>query len=134
MGRGVNFMVKKENVLFKIVGYAFLLVGCLLIGIFLLVNYLFFNIDRLPEGELLVEEISPTGTYTVLTYINNGHSTVAPAVRGEVVYHNKNDKKRNLYWAYRTEEGKIEWVNEHVASINGLELDVRRDSYDFRKD
>ena len=76
----------------------------------------------------------PTGDYTVLTYVSNGHSTVAPAVRGRVIYHNKNDNKRNLYWAYRIEEGEIVWINDHIVSINGMELDVRKDTYDFRKD
>ena len=97
------------------------------------INYFFFNIDRLPDGELLSEEVSPSGIYTVRTYISNGHSTVAPAVRGEVIYHNTFDTKRNIYWAYRIEEGKIEWISKHVVSINGRVLDVSKDEYDFRK-
>lgn len=95
-------------------------------------NYFFFNIDRLPEGELLSEEVSPSGIYTVRTYISNAHSTVAPAVRGEVIYHHSYDSKRNIYWAYRIEEGNIEWISKHVVSINGKVLDVRKDEHDFR--
>ena len=118
----------------KGVGYFVLLIGTLLFGLFMIINYLFFNIDRVPEGELLADKISPNGEYTVLTYVINAHSTVAPAVRGEVIFHKKNDKKRNLYWAYRKEKGEIEWINEHVVSINGMELDVRTDTYDYRKE
>lgn len=127
-------MSNKHRTVFKVAGYFILLFGSLIFGIVLIVNHLFFNIERVPKGDLLAEEVSPTGDYTVLTYISNGHSTVAPAVRGEVIYHNKNDNKRNLYWAYRIEEGEIEWINEHIVSINGMELDVRKDTYDFRKD
>ncbi|MET0785510.1 MAG: DUF5412 family protein [Paenisporosarcina sp.] len=109
----------------------FMLAILFLVAVF---HYFFFNIDRLPDGELITEEVSPTGIYTVRTYVSNVHSTVAPAVRGEVIYHNKNDRKRNLYWAYRIEEGKIEWISEHVVSINGRVLDVRKDEHDFRKE
>lgn len=127
-------MSNKHRTAFKVVGYFILLFGSLILGIVLIINHLFFNIDRVPKSDLLAEEVSPTGDYTVLTYVSNGHSTVAPAVRGEVIYHNKNDNKRNLYWAYRIEEGEIEWINDHIVSINGMELDVRKDTYDFRKD
>jgi hypothetical protein len=114
--------------------YFVLVIGFLLFGLFMIINYLFFNIDRVPEGELLAEELSPTGEYTVRTYVSNSHSTVAPAVRGEVIYHEKIGEKRNLYWAYKKEEGEIDWITEHIVSINGTELDVRSDTYDFRKD
>lgn len=127
-------MSNKQRTVLKVAGYIILLLSSLTLGLFLIVNHFFFNIERVPKGELLVEEVSPSGDYTVLTYVSNGHSTVAPAVRGEVIYHNKNDNKRNLYWAYRIEEGEIEWINDHIVSINGMELDVRKDTYDFRKD
>ena len=115
-------------------GYFVLLIGTLLFGLFMIINYLFFNIDRVPKGELLADKLSPSGEYTVVTYVINAHSTVALAVRGEVISHKENDKKRNLYWAYRTEQGEIEWINKHVVSINGIELDVRTETYDYRKD
>ena len=127
-------MSNKQRTVLKIAAYFCLLFGSLIFGLFLIINHLFFNINRIPQGELLAEEVSPTREYTVLTYVINSHSTVAPAVRGEVIYHNKNDQKRNMYWSYRMEEGKIEWINDHVVSINGMNLDVRKDTYDFRKD
>lgn len=124
----------RSKTFLKGVGYFILLIGILLFGLFMLINYLFFNIGRLPEGEAIAEKTSLSGAYTVVAYVINTHSTVAPAVRGEVIYHDEHDKKRNLYWAYRTEKGEIEWINDHVVSINGMELDVRKDTYDFRKD
>lgn len=124
----------RSKTFLKGLGYFVLLIGILLFGLFMMINYLFFNIDRVPEGEELAEKTSPSGAYTVVTYVINAHTTVAPAVRGEVIYHDEHDKLRNLYWAYRIEKGEIEWINEHVVSINGMELDVRKDTYDFRKD
>lgn len=124
----------RSKTFLKGLGYFVLLIGILLFGMFMMINYLFFNIDRVPEGEALAEKTSSSGAYTVVTYVINAHTTVAPAVRGEVIYHDEHDKLRNLYWAYRIEKGEIEWVNEHVVSINGMELDVRKDTYDFRKD
>lgn len=124
----------RSKIFLKGLGYFVLLIGILLFGLFMMINYLFFNIDRVPEGEALAEKTSPSGAYTVVTYVINAHTTVAPAVRGEVIYHDEHDELRNLYWAYRIEKGEIEWINEHVVSINGMELDVREDTYDFRKD
>lgn len=117
----------------KVLGFILLFFILVILFLVAVINYFFFNIDRLPDGELLSEEVSPSGIYTVRTYISNSHSTVAPAVRGEVIYHNTFDTKRNIYWAYRIEEGKIEWISKHVVSINGRVLDVRKDDYDFRK-
>lgn len=66
----------------KGMGYFVLLIGTLLFGLFMIINYLFFNIDRVPEGELLADKISPNGEYTVLTYVINAqHSTVAPLMK-----------------------------------------------------
>ena len=124
----------RSKTFLKGIGYFVLLIGILIFGLFMMINYLFFNIDRVPEGEVLAEKTSQSGAYTVVTYLIYEHSTVAPAVRGEVIYHDEHDKKRNLYWAHEMEKGEIEWINEHVVSINGMELDVREDTYDFRKD
>jgi len=117
----------------KILGFILLFFIFTILFLVAVINYFFFNIDRLPDGEFLSEEVSPSGIYTVRTYISNPHSTVAPAVRGEVIYHNTFDTKRNIYWTYRIEEGKIEWISKHDVSINGRVLDVRKDEYDFRK-
>jgi len=114
--------------------------GILLAGIagivmilLLVFNYFFFNINRLPEGEFLTEEISPNGDYTIKIYVSDGGATVSDAVRGEVIYHKRKDKKKNIYWQNHEESAMIYWINEHTISINEMELDVRKDIYDFRK-
>ena len=90
--------------------------------------------QQLPEGDVLTEEISPSGDYTVKGYVSRSGATVADAVRGEVIYHKKRDKKKNIYWGYRESGADIRWIDEHTVSINGTELDVRKDVHDFRKE
>ena len=85
------------------------------------------------DGEFLTESQSPNGKYTVKTYVSRSGATVADAVRGEVIYHQKRDRKKNIYWEYRKSSADIVWKDEHTVSINGLELDVRKDVHDFRK-
>ena len=43
-------------------------------------------------------------------------------------------KVRNIYWNYKCEKAEIEWDDEDTAIIviNGVELDVMEDKYDWR--
>ncbi|AJD89741.1 hypothetical protein JMA_04240 [Jeotgalibacillus malaysiensis] len=103
-------------------------------GVIALVIYWFFNnMDRLPEGEFMTEETSPGGTYTLKAYLANSGATVVYAVRGELVT-NDSGKTKNVYWQYREEEAEIEWLDEDTVVINGIELDVPGERYDYRKD
>lgn len=121
--------------------YAAKVIGILLLGLavlvgvgFLLFNYFFMGMSRLPEGELLTTTLSPNEQYSVNVYISKSGATVADAVRGELVNHNKKDKVKNIYWQYRESEAEVIWINDHVVSINGIELDVRHDVFDYRRE
>ncbi|MGG0644805.1 DUF5412 domain-containing protein [Sporosarcina gallistercoris] len=111
-----------------------LIVGMLLVA---LVGYgvywFFFDMDRLPKGEFLTEETSPNGKYTLKAYVTDGGATGAYAVRGELVFHKKKNRAKNIYWNYREEAAEITWKDHHTVVINGHALDVRRDTYDFRR-
>lgn len=98
----------------------------------MLFNYFFFSLHHLPEGDFLAEAESPNGEYTVKAYVSRSGATVADAVRGEVIYHQKNEK--NIYWEYRESEAEISWIDETTISISGVKLDVRKDVYDWRKE
>lgn len=89
---------------------------------------------HLPNGELITEVTSPTGAYTVKAYVSESGATVADAVRAEVVFHKKKDKKKNIYWEYRISEANIIWIDDDTVSINNTALDVRKDVYDWRKE
>ena len=118
---------------FKVIGILFGIIVAILIIFVLTLYYLFGSMARLPEGEFLKEATSPTGAYTVRAYLTNGGATTAYAVRGEVVYHKKNDKTKNIYWQYREQRAEIFWLDDTTISINGIELDVRKEVYDYRK-
>jgi hypothetical protein len=118
----------------KVAGILLASIAGVVVVLFLLINHFFFSMQQLPEGEFLAEEISPGEDYTVKAYVSRSGATVADAVRGEVVYHKKRNKKKNIYWGYRESEADIRWIGEHNVSINGVKLDVRKDVYDFRKE
>lgn len=89
--------------------------------------------NRLPKGELISEVQSSNGTYTIKMYLTNGGATTAFAIRGELNYNNKNRRPTNIYWNYREEEAIIKWVDDKTVIINGHELDVRHERFDFRR-
>jgi len=118
----------------KVTSILLLLIAGIILVLFLAINHFFFNINSLPEGEFLHLTESPNGDYTVNAYVSESGATVADAVRVEVVYHNKRDKTKNIYWGYRESEAKIIWIDNDTVSINGVELDVQNEVYDWRKE
>jgi hypothetical protein len=96
------------------------------------VYWAFFDMNRLPTGEYLTEETSPDGTYTLKAYLANGGATTSYSIRGELVFNNRNNKSKNIYWNYREEITDIEWIDNDTVVINGHTLDVPKDKFDFR--
>ncbi len=93
----------------------------------------FYDIQRLEGQEVIQKVTSPNGTYTVTAYLNNGGATTGCAVLCSVKTNGRNNEK-NIYWQYRCEEANIVWVDEHTVQINGVELNVKKDTYDYRHD
>ena len=118
----------------KVLGILLVGLASIIIILILVINHFFFSLSNLPEGEFLTETKSPNGEYTVKAYVSMSGATVADAVRGELVYHQEKDKKKNIYWNYRESTAEIYWIDEHTISINGVTLDVRKDVFDFRKE
>jgi len=126
---------KKKKKLYKKIFKVFIIVGLLftaLIGYG--VYWLFFDMKRLPTGEYLTEETSPDGTYTLKAYVTNGGATVSYSVRGELVFNEKENKTKNIYWNYREETATITWIDNNTVVINGHSLDVPHDKFDFRNE
>lgn len=96
------------------------------------VNWTFFSTQRLKGQEYLKESTSPNGTYTVTAYLNNGGATTSFAVLG-TLKNNKNGKTKNIYWQYKCEKADMEWVDEDTIKINGEELEVKNEVYDWRR-
>ena len=107
----------------------FLAAVLLAYGIFF---YLFRSMSRLPEGELLYQDINPTGEYRVNMYLCHS-SLSADAVRAETE-NTENGKRKNIYWCYRQSDAELKWTGDYEVIINGHKLNILRDKYDWRKD
>ncbi|MBS4209487.1 DUF5412 domain-containing protein [Bacillus sp. FJAT-50079] len=97
------------------------------------IYWAFFDMGRLPKGEYINEVTSPDGRYTVKAYVTNGGATTSYAVRGELNFNNEKRKPKNIYWQYRIEIATIRWVDHDTVIINHVELNVPKDTYDFRR-
>lgn len=96
------------------------------------INWAFYDIDRIEPGELLTEEVSPEGKYTVKTYLNNGGATVNYAVLGVLHFNDNKKKPKNIYWQYEIEDSTVQWQDSDTVSINGIIMDVPNGKYDYR--
>jgi CRISPR/Cas system-associated endonuclease Cas1 len=122
-----------KNFFYKKLLSGFILLGLLLIALVGYGIYLaFFDMNRLPTGEYLTEETSPDGKYTLKAYVTNGGATTSFSVRGELVFNEKNNKNKNIYWNNREETANITWSDNDTVTINGHSLDVPNDKFDFR--
>ena len=108
----------------------------ILLIVFALISYgiywAFFDIQRLSGQEIITTSDSPDYTYTITAYLNNGGATTAYAVLCSVK-NNETGKERNIYWNYRCSTADIQWVDDKTVNINGIELDVTKDLYDYRR-
>lgn len=97
------------------------------------VYWAFFDMSRLPKGELISEVQSPKGTYTIKTYLINGGATTSYAIRGELNFNTVNKKPKNIYWNYREDKAIIKWGDDDTVIINGYELNIPTERFDFRR-
>ena len=113
-----------------------IIVASILLIIFALISYgiywAFFDIQRLDGQEVITVSYSPDSSYTVTAYLNNGGATTDYAVLC-AVKNNKTGKERNIYWNYHCSTADIQWLDDKTVSINGIELDVTKDKYDYRR-
>ena len=93
----------------------------------------FYDIQRINGQEYITEATSPDGTYTVTAYLNNGGATTSYAVLG-TLKNNKKNKTKNIYWQYRCEKADMEWLSDDTIKINGIQLQVEDEIYDYRRE
>ncbi|BFT70801.1 DUF5412 domain-containing protein [Paenibacillus sp. P36] len=119
----------KKNVLKFLFSIGLLLIGLICYGIY----WAFFDMNRLPTGELIEQSNSPNGKYTINAYVSSGGATTDFAVRAELVS-NKSSKKKNIYWNYREENAYIVWIDDDTVEINGHVLRLPNEKFDFRRE
>lgn len=83
--------------------------------------------------ELIEESISPDGSYVVRAYLSSGGATTDYAVLGTVEEKGR-DEEKDIYLQYHCDSAEIEWIDSTTVMINGVTLDVRKDTYDYRKE
>lgn len=122
-------MKKHIKIIIPIVVVFLIIIAFFIYGI----HWAFFDIQRIEGQEVIEEVISPNDNYTITAYLNNGGATTDYAVLCSVT-DNQTGKERNIYWQYHCSEAEIEWKDEQTIIINGVELNVLKDSYDYRND
>lgn len=106
-----------------------IMVGALIIyGI----DQVYFDIQQIDGQEIINVSESPDASYTVTAYLNSGGATVDFAVLC-AVKNNETGEERNIYWNYHCSTADIQWLDDKTININGIELDVTKDEYDWRK-
>lgn len=113
----------------KIVFFMLIIIVILSYGVY----WAFFDIGRLPKGELISEAISPNGEYTVKAYVSDGGATTDFAVLGVLKYNTKDKKSKNIYWNYHEDTANIKWVDNDTVIFNGKQLNVLHDTFDYRR-
>lgn len=91
----------------------------------------FFNINNIPTGELIEHFNSPNGDYTINAYLVSS-ALSSDAVRCELV-NNETKDSRNIYWGYKEYTADVVWTNNDTVIINGRELNIHTDTYDWRR-
>ncbi|XKH49605.1 DUF5412 domain-containing protein [Chryseomicrobium palamuruense] len=141
MGRGAGMLgaFKRRSVITSLVSMILLVTGITSY----LVYYLFFNLERVPKGDLVLESVSPTGDYTVQFFRNAGSATTNGTLAGTVLHE---DELKTIYWAEGS-DAVVHWIDEDTIQIDlqqdelgelvlldSRTLDVTSEAYDFRND
>jgi len=120
----------KKNVLKFLLSIGLLFIGLIGYGIY----WAFYDMNRLPTGDLIEQSTSPNGKYTINAYVSSGGATTDFAVRAELVFNKTSKKNKNIYWNYREEDANIDWIDDDTVRINGHVLRLPNEKYDFRSD
>lgn len=86
-------VIKKRSIL------SFLLAIVLLVSSILgyLVYILYFDLDRVPKNEFVLESASPSGEYSVQFYRNGGSATTNATIAGVLTFQNENKKPKTIF-------------------------------------
>lgn len=110
--------------------FAIILVLCISIvgyGVY----WCFYDIQRIIGQEKIKEISSENHKFTVTAFLNNGGATTDYAILCSVK-NNDTQKEKNIYWNYPCSDAEIVWIDNDTVQINGIELEVFKDIYDYR--
>ena len=105
---------------------------CTSIIVWFLIFNCFFDIAHFVGQDIISVLDSPDGNYEIVVYRNNGGATVnytlLCAIRSTTT-----GKEKNIYWEYPYQEPVIQWDSKYVVIINGHKLNIKKDTYDYRR-
>ena len=120
--------IKKTKIKIGIVLLSTLVVGTIF------VYWKFFSLQGVPTGKLIRTIESPNGDYKLKTYVQDGGSLSANAVRGELI-HLKTSSTKTIYWNYPDNDPLVEWIDETTVKIGNQTLHIpKQETYDWRDD
>lgn len=117
-------MVKKTHI------KVFIIVNILII--ILLSSCIDSNIQKFSLRKLSYSSTSPNGRYILNVYTRGEDMDDDAAVLVEVKDRKKHSKK-NIFWQANTSWAYIVWKSNYKVCINGVLVDIRKDSYDYRE-
>ncbi|MFN3634004.1 DUF5412 family protein [Exiguobacterium profundum] len=88
------------------------------------------TIDGVPVGELVYEENSPDGAFSVEFYRTSGGATTGFAMLG-VMERKETGERARIFWEYPCKTVTVDWDDAHIF-INDIKLKKMMDVYDFR--
>ncbi len=92
-----------------------------------------YSMETLPQGELLHTYPSPNEEYQINIYLCDGGATTDWSIRGELV-ECQTGLSKNIYWCYHEKDADVQWIDNETVTINGRELQIHSDVYDWRKE
>lgn len=107
--------------------------------IFLLIGFLIIisgcrasSINNITLKNMAYSSPSPKGEYTLKVYTRGEEESDDAAILVKV-YNRKNKSERNIFWQGNTPWAYTVWKSDHKVCINGVELDVNKEQYDYRE-
>lgn len=115
---------------------AIILLSCvfIMLSVFIYtINWLFFDLDRIPKGTLLTEQISPNKTYTIKVYNSDAGATTSFSILAELHFNKEKKKPKIIYFQYKESTAFIKWKDDNTVIINNVELNLPNEKYDYRR-
>lgn len=93
----------------------FAVIGCAILALLAYgVYWAFYDLERIPKGDLLIESPSPDGRYTVRVYLSDAGATTSYSTVAELVDH-QSQRTKNMYFQYKESEAVVEWLRHQWA-------------------
>lgn len=104
----------------------------LLLVIILILKSLSSDMIKIPKGEYIESIESPNKEYKLNAYFINGGLLSGDSIRVELENINTS-KTKNIYWGYPYSKVNMKWLNNDVVVINDKNLNIHKDTYNWRR-